>query len=92
MGTFGSIGTVTNPFCDTWNRIRLTANGQLKNWLFSATESDVLTPFRAGKDIAPIIQKAVLGKFAMRGGLSTPEQFEDPKEHSENRSMIRIGG
>lgn len=92
LGTFGIIGTVTNPFCDTCNRIRLTANGQLKNCLFSATESDLLTPFRAGEDIAPIIQKAVFGKFAMRGGLSTPEQFEDPKEHTENRSMIRIGG
>lgn len=92
LGTFGIIGTVTNPFCDTCNRIRLTANGQLKNCLFSATESDLLTPFRKGKDISPIIQKAVFGKFAMRGGLSTPEQFEDPKEHTENRSMIRIGG
>ncbi len=92
LGTFGIIGTVTNPFCDSCNRIRLTANGQLKNCLFSATESDLLTPFRAGTDISPIIQKAVFGKFAMRGGLSTPEQFEDPKEHTENRSMIRIGG
>ena len=92
LGTFGIIGTVTNPFCDTCNRIRLTANGQLKNCLFSATESDLLTPFRNGENIEPIIQKAVFGKFAMRGGLSTPEQFEDPKEHTENRSMIRIGG
>lgn len=92
LGSFGIIGTVTNPFCDTCNRIRLTANGQLKNCLFSATESDLLTPFRNGENIQHIIQKAVLGKFAMRGGLSTPEQFEDPKEHTENRSMIRIGG
>ena len=92
LGTFGIISTVTNPFCDSCNRIRLTANGQLKNCLFSATESDLLTPFRNGKNIETIIQKAVLGKFAMRGGLSTQEQFEDPKEHTENRSMIRIGG
>lgn len=91
-GEFGIISTVTNPFCDSCNRIRLTANGQLKNCLFSATESDLLTPFREGKNIKPIIKKAVLGKFAMRGGLNTPEQFNDPKEHSENRSMIRIGG
>ncbi len=91
-GTFGIISTVTNPFCDSCNRIRLTANGQLKNCLFSNTESDLLTPFRAGEDLRPIIQKAVLGKYAVRGGLSTPEQFENPEEHSENRSMIRIGG
>lgn len=92
QGTFGIISTVTNPFCDSCNRIRLTANGQLKNCLFSSTESDLLTPFRAGEDIKPIIQKAVMGKFAVRGGLTTSEQFDNPEEHSDNRSMIRIGG
>ncbi len=91
-GAFGIISTVTNPFCDSCNRVRLTANGQLKNCLFSTTESDLLTPLRAGKDIRPIVQKAMLGKHKMRGGLNTPEQFNDPKEHTENRSMIRIGG
>ncbi|MFL9833624.1 GTP 3',8-cyclase MoaA [Chryseobacterium terrae] len=90
-GSFGIISTVTNPFCDTCNRIRLTANGQLKNCLFSATESDLLTPFRNHEDIKPLIKKAVLGKFAMRGGLSD-EEFINPLEHVENRSMIRIGG
>lgn len=90
-GNFGIISTVTNPFCDTCNRIRLTANGQLKNCLFSATESDLLTPFRNYEDIKPMIKKAVLGKFAMRGGLSD-EAFNNPLEHVENRSMIRIGG
>lgn len=92
LGTFGIISTVTNPFCDTCNRIRLTADGKLKNCLFSSTESDLLTSFRNGEDIKPIIHKAVFGKYAMRGGLSTSEQFENPKEHIENRSMIRIGG
>lgn len=92
QGEFAIISTVTNPFCDSCNRIRLTANGQLKNCLFSNTESDLLTSYRAGDNISPIIQKAVLGKFAMRGGLNTPEQFNDPKAHSDNRSMIRIGG
>ena len=40
-GSFGIISTVTNPFCDACNRIRLTANGKLKNCLFSTGE----TPF-----------------------------------------------
>lgn len=91
VGEFGIISTVTNPFCDSCNRIRLTANGQLKNCLFSQTESDLLTPFRAGEDIHAIIQKAVGRKFATRGGLSSPEEFNDPEAH-HNRSMIRIGG
>ncbi|MHA7129819.1 GTP 3',8-cyclase MoaA [Algoriphagus namhaensis] len=90
-GQFGIISTVTNPFCDSCNRIRLTANGQLKNCLFSQTESDLLNPYREGKSILPIIQKAVGKKFAMRGGLSSPEQFNDPEQH-HNRSMITIGG
>jgi molybdenum cofactor biosynthesis protein A len=48
-GAFAVISSVTNPFCDSCNRIRLTANGQLKNCLFSTTESDILTPLREGK-------------------------------------------
>ncbi|MDN3205244.1 GTP 3',8-cyclase MoaA [Algoriphagus sp. C2-7] len=90
-GEFGIISTVTNPFCDSCNRIRLTANGQLKNCLFSQSESDLLTPFRNGEEILPIIQKAVGKKFAMRGGLSKPDDFNNPEMH-HNRSMIRIGG
>ncbi|HKK12398.1 MAG TPA: GTP 3',8-cyclase MoaA [Flavobacteriaceae bacterium] len=91
-GSFAIISSVTNPFCDTCNRIRLTANGQLKNCLFSATESDLLTPFRKGKDIEPIIQKAVQAKFKIRGGMDTLEKLQEPTVHSQNRSMITIGG
>ena len=69
-----------------------SAVGKLKNFLFSDNESDLLTSFRNGKDIRQIIQKSVWIKLQMRGGLSTPEQFENPEEHTENRSIIRIGG
>jgi cyclic pyranopterin phosphate synthase len=58
-GSFAIISSVTNPFCDSCNRLRLTANGQLKNCLFSSTESDLLTTLRSGKSIEPVIQKAV---------------------------------
>jgi molybdenum cofactor biosynthesis protein A len=92
QGSFAIISSVTNPFCDTCNRLRLTANGQLKNCLFSSTESDLLTNLRAGKDIEPIIKKAVLAKFKVRGGMDTLEKLKDPKFHSQNRSMITIGG
>lgn len=40
-GTFGIISSVTNPFCDSCNRIRLTADGKIKNCLFSEDESDL---------------------------------------------------
>jgi cyclic pyranopterin phosphate synthase len=91
-GSFAIISSVTNPFCDSCNRIRLTANGRLKNCLFSATESDLLTPLREGKNIEPIIQKAMHSKFKIRGGMDTLEKLEEPKLHSQNRSMIAIGG
>lgn len=90
-GSFAVISSVTNPFCDSCNRIRLTANGQLKNCLFSTSESDLLTPLREGKSIGPVIQKAVLAKKIIRSGMETLEQFKDPDSHN-NRSMIAIGG
>tara|TARA_B110000211_G_scaffold218976_1_gene264280 strand:- start:2528 stop:3391 length:864 start_codon:yes stop_codon:yes gene_type:complete len=91
-GSFAIISSVTNPFCDSCNRLRLTADGKLKNCLFSASESDLLTAFREGKSIEPIIQKAVLGKFKIRGGMDTLEKLKRPDLHSKNRSMITIGG
>ena len=91
-GSFAIISSVTNPFCDSCNRLRLTANGQLKNCLFSSSESDLLTTLRAGKPIEPIIQKAVLAKFKVRGGMDTLEKLQEPKLHNNNRSMITIGG
>jgi cyclic pyranopterin phosphate synthase len=91
-GSFAIISSVTNPFCDSCNRLRLTADGKLKNCLFSASESDLLTAFREGKSIEPIIEKAVLGKFKIRGGMDTLEKLKRPDLHSKNRSMITIGG
>lgn len=91
-GTFAIISTVTNPFCDSCNRIRLTANGQIKNCLFSATETDLLTTLRAGKPIAPLIEQAIKRKFKIRGGMDTIEKFKDPTQYGKNRSMIAIGG
>ncbi|QLG44629.1 GTP 3',8-cyclase MoaA [Costertonia aggregata] len=91
-GSFAIISSVTNPFCDSCNRLRLTANGKLKNCLFSATESDLLTQFREGKNVEPVIQKAVNAKFKIRGGMDTLEKLKEPDLHSKNRSMIAIGG
>lgn len=92
QGSFAIISSVTNPFCDSCNRLRLTANGQLKNCLFSATESDLLTTLRQGNAIEHIIQKAVQAKFKIRGGMDTLEKLQEPKLHNNNRSMITIGG
>jgi len=91
-GSYAIISTVTKPFCDSCNRLRLTANGKLRNCLFTEQEADLLTAFRSGLPIEPIIKKAVLNKAAIRAGLETSAQFEDPTHHKKNRSMITIGG
>jgi cyclic pyranopterin phosphate synthase len=84
-GTFAFITTMTTPFCSDCNRLRLTADGKMKNCLFSKGEADLLTPFRNGEDIIPIIKKCVGLKEASLGGQTDPEKIE-------NRSMILIGG
>lgn len=91
-GSFAIISTVTNPFCDSCNRIRLTADGKLKNCLFSKNESDLLTALRNKEDLEEIIAKNINNKFAVRSGMSSPQLFDDPKKHKHNRSMITIGG
>ncbi|CAM1344279.1 GTP 3',8-cyclase MoaA [Tenacibaculum amylolyticum] len=90
-GSFGIISSVTNPFCDVCNRIRLTANGKLKNCLFSTSETDLLTTYRAGIPIEPIIQATLLKKKAVRAGMTDIKDFENTSNHN-NRSMITIGG
>jgi len=91
-GSFAVISSVTNPFCDSCNRIRLTANGHIKNCLFSSTETNLLSPLRNGKPIDPLIEKVMKSKFYMRGGMDTIEKLKDSDLHSLNRSMITIGG
>mgnify|MGYP001297765481 CR=1 FL=1 len=91
-GSFGIISTVTNPFCDQCNRIRLTADGKIKNCLFSSKEKDLLTALREGNPIEPIISRAILSKKLVRSGMTTSEDFENSEKHNENRSMITIGG
>ena len=91
-GSFAIISSVTNPFCDSCNRLRLTANGQMKNCLFSAKESDLLTPLREGKSIEPIIQNAIQAKLKVRGGMDTLEKLQEPELHTKNRNMTTIGG
>lgn len=89
-GTFGIISSVTNPFCDTCNRIRLTADGKIKNCLFSENESDLLSALRNKEELTPIIEKAIFSKAEARGGI---EEFSDEKiSLHKNRSMITIGG
>jgi len=90
IGTFGVISSVTNPFCDTCNRIRLTADGKIKNCLFSQSETDLLSAYREKLDIKPLITSAILEKEKQRGGAK--EFNDDFVKNMKNRSMVSIGG
>jgi molybdenum cofactor biosynthesis protein A len=92
QGSFSVISSVTNPFCSTCNRIRLTADGKLKNCLFSNTETSLLDTLRAGESIEPLIFQNIKSKHAMRGGMDDDAKFQNPLLFSQNRSMIKIGG
>ncbi len=92
LGKWGVISTVTSPFCAGCNRMRLTADGKMKNCLFSNNEMDLLSPLREGKEIEKLVQLALYDKHAVRGGMDTREKFSDKKLNQENRSMIAIGG
>jgi len=86
--TVGIIASVTEPFCSACDRVRLTADGQVRDCLFARTESDLRTTLRAGADddeLATRWVKAVAGKRAGHG-------IDDPSFAQPARSMSAIGG
>lgn len=91
-GDIGVISSVTNPFCDTCNRIRLTADGKIKNCLFSSEEIDLLAALRAGENVRELIVKSINNKHKARGGLVEFDSEKAKKIYSNNRAMTSIGG
>ncbi|SDJ21205.1 cyclic pyranopterin monophosphate synthase subunit MoaA [Frankineae bacterium MT45] len=86
--TVGIIASVTRPFCRDCDRLRLTADGQLRTCLFAREETDLRTPLRAGAsrdELIAIISDAVAGKQSGHGIGS--ELFLQPQ-----RPMSAIGG
>jgi cyclic pyranopterin phosphate synthase len=93
-GTFAVISTVTEPFCGSCDRLRLTAEGKMRNCLFAREEADLLSALRRGEDIAPLIEANVLAKHAMLGGLPPfkPEKQQEVLHDLSARPMVSIGG
>ena len=84
----GIIPSVSEPFCENCNRVRLTADGKFRTCLFSLTETDLLTPLREGvpdETIEALIIDAVDQKEA--GHKINAADFVKPE-----RNMSRIGG
>jgi cyclic pyranopterin phosphate synthase len=87
-GEVGVIASVTRPFCESCDRVRLTAEGQLRTCLFAVDELDLRAIVRGGgsdDDLITAIEKAVAGKWA--GHAIDQVHFIRP-----SRSMSQIGG
>jgi GTP 3',8-cyclase len=91
-GTFAVISTMSAHFCGDCNRMRLTADGKLKNCLFSKEETDLLTPLRGGEDVLPLIYQSIKNKARQLGGQLTTDFEHLQANDIQNRSMITIGG
>ena len=91
-GTFAVISTMSAPFCGDCNRLRLTADGKMKNCLFSRGETDLLGALRRGESIGPLIEANVLAKAAALGGQFGSDLGSVVADDIVNRSMITIGG
>jgi GTP 3',8-cyclase len=86
--TVGVIASVTRPFCGDCDRVRLTADGQVRNCLFAREESDLRTALRAGADDAELAERwrvAMYGKLPGHG-------IDDIEFLQPSRSMSAIGG
>jgi cyclic pyranopterin phosphate synthase len=87
-GGMGFISPVSEPFCGDCNRIRLTAEGELRTCLFSMTETDLREPLRSGAtddELEQIIRDAVWRK-------ELKHHVNDPGFVQPPRTMSRIGG
>jgi cyclic pyranopterin phosphate synthase len=87
-GGIGVIASVTEPFCDSCNRLRVTAEGQVRACLFALDETDLRGPMRAGAsdgDLVDLIRGNVWRKWS--GHRINHPDFVQPE-----RSMSSIGG
>jgi cyclic pyranopterin phosphate synthase len=91
-GTFAVISTMSAPFCGDCNRMRLTADGKMKNCLFSTGETDLLTAFRKGENIIPLIHQNIFDKKEALGGQLSTDMHIIETNQLTNRTMISIGG
>ena len=84
----GIIASVSKPFCGACDRVRLTADGQLRNCLFARTESDLRAPLRAGATDEEIADQWVRAVATKRPG----HGIDDPSFLQPDRPMSAIGG
>jgi GTP 3',8-cyclase len=88
IGELGFVNPVSEPFCSSCDRIRLTADGQLRTCLFSRREWDLKTPLRDGASDEELVE---LLRFAVRHK-ELKHRINDPGFTRASRSMSQIGG
>ena len=86
--TVGVIACVTRPFCGDCDRVRLTADGQIRNCLFAREESDLRAALRAGACDEEIAERWVVAMRGKRAG----HGIDDPTFLQPDRPMSAIGG
>lgn len=86
--TVGVIASVTRPFCGDCDRVRLTADGQIRNCLFAREESDLRTALRTGASDDVIADRWVVAMRGKRAG----HGIDDPSFLQPDRPMSAIGG
>jgi cyclic pyranopterin phosphate synthase len=86
-GEIGLISSVTNPFCASCSRARLTADGRLRLCLLREGEVDLLTPLRAGASLEELRQIIVKGIWLKPWGHGLADG-----DIPRNRTMSEIGG
>ena len=86
--TVGVIASVTRPFCGDCDRVRLTADGQVRNCLFAREESDLRTALRAGASDDELARRWVTAMAGKRAG----HGIDDPTFLQPDRPMSAIGG
>jgi len=87
-GTVGVIASVTRPFCGDCDRVRLTADGQVRNCLFARQESDLRAALRGGASDEELAERWVV---AMRGK-AAGHGIDDESFLQPDRPMSAIGG
>jgi len=86
--TVGIIASVTRPFCGNCDRVRLTADGQVRNCLFAREESDLRTALRAGASDAELAERWIAAMATKKPG----HGIDDPTFLQPDRPMSAIGG
>lgn len=101
-GTFAVITTITQPFCSTCDRLRLTSDGKLRNCLFATEEADLLSVVRSSasdQEKLATLQGLIIDSLSHKHRETAGLKFHDASKHEvevplqlSRRPMVSIGG